>query len=85
MVKEEQLKKVTTEILTAYGEDKKQASLVADVLVKADLRGINTHGTYLLIPIFDRVKAGMLNIPTKITIIKEKGAITLLDGGNGLG
>jgi LDH2 family malate/lactate/ureidoglycolate dehydrogenase len=51
----------------------------------ADLRGVSTHGTYLLIPIFDRIQAGMINIPTKIEIVKDKGAVTIIDGGNGLG
>ena len=85
MIKEEQLKKIASEILKAYGESETNASLAADCLVKADLRGISTHGTYLLIPIFDRIQAGMISIPTKIDIIKEKGAVTIMDGGNGLG
>lgn len=85
MIKEEQLKKIAIEILKAYGESETNALLVADCLVKADLRGISTHGTYLLIPIFDRIQAGMINIPTKIEIIKEKGAVTIINGGNGLG
>jgi len=85
MIKEEQLKKIATEILKAYGEGETNASLAADCLVKADLRGISTHGTYLLIPIFDRIQAGMISIPTKIDVIKEMGAVTIMDGGNGLG
>ena len=85
MIKEEQLKKVASEILKAYGESEEKALLAADCLVKADLRGISTHGTYLLIPIFDRIKAGMINIPTEVEIIKDKGAVTIIDGKNGLG
>jgi LDH2 family malate/lactate/ureidoglycolate dehydrogenase len=85
MINEAKLRDVAIEILKAYGENETNASLVADCLVKADMRGISTHGTYLLIPIFDRIQAGMLNIPTKVNTIKENGAITILDGGNGLG
>jgi len=85
MIKEVQLKKIAIEIIKGYGESETDASLVADCLVKADLRGISTHGTYLLIPIFDRLQAGMINIPTTIEVIKEKGSVTIIDGGNGLG
>ncbi|MBE3094038.1 MAG: Ldh family oxidoreductase, partial [Actinobacteria bacterium] len=45
----------------------------------------STHGTYLLIPMFQRVKAGMLNLPTQITLVKENNATSIIDGGNGLG
>jgi LDH2 family malate/lactate/ureidoglycolate dehydrogenase len=85
MVNPEQLRNIAKEILKAYGENETNALLTADCLVKADMRGISTHGIYLLIPIFDRIKAGMLDIPTKITLVKEIDATTVLDGGNGLG
>jgi L-2-hydroxycarboxylate dehydrogenase (NAD+) len=49
------------------------------------MRGISTHGTYLLTPMFQRVKAAMLNLPTKITLVKENNATSIIDGGNGLG
>jgi len=85
MISEESLKKVISEILKGYGENEKLALLAADCLVKADMRGISTHGTYLLIPMFQRVKAGMLDLPTKITLVKENNATSIIDGGNGLG
>ena len=85
MVSEKKLKKVISEILKGYGENEESALLAADCLVKADMRGISTHGTYLLIPMFQRVKAGMLNLPTKITLVKENNATSIIDGGNGLG
>ena len=85
VISEKKLKKVISEILKGYGENKESALLAADCLVKADMRGISTHGTYLLIPMFQRVKAGMLDLPTKITLVKEDNATSIIDGGNGLG
>ena len=85
MVSEEKLKKVISEILKGYGENEESALLAADCLVKADMRGVSTHGTYLLIPMLQRVKAGMLDLPTKITLVKENNATSIIDGGNGLG
>ena len=85
MISEKKLKKVISEILKGYGENEESALLAADCLVKADMRGISTHGTYLLIPMFQRIKAGMLILPTKITLVKENNATSIIDGGNGLG
>lgn len=85
MVSEENLKKIIVEILKGYGENEEAALFVADCIVKAEMRGISTHGTYFLIPMFQRVKAGMLNLPTKITLVKENNATSIIDGGNGLG
>jgi len=85
MVSEENLKEIIVDILKGYGENEESALLAADCLVKADMRGISTHGTYLLIPMFQRIKAGMLNLPTKITLVKENNATSIIDGGNGLG
>ena len=85
MISEKKLKKVIVEILKGYGENEEAALLAADCIVKAEMRGISTHGTYFLIPMFQRVKAGMLNLPTKITLVKENNATSIIDGGNGLG
>lgn len=85
MIQPDKLRNVATEIVKMYGEHEANASLVADCLVKADMRGIFTHGTYLLVTMFERIQAGMLNIPTKITMVKESNAVSLIDGGNGLG
>jgi LDH2 family malate/lactate/ureidoglycolate dehydrogenase len=49
------------------------------------LRGNDTHGVHLLTILPERVDAGMLQIPTKLTVLKASGVTALLDGGNGLG
>jgi LDH2 family malate/lactate/ureidoglycolate dehydrogenase len=79
------LKGAAVEILKACGESEEGASLVADAMVKADARGITTHGTYLLSPIYDRTQAKMLALPTKVAFVKDEKAVALVDGGDGLG
>ncbi|MGI6777416.1 MAG: Ldh family oxidoreductase [Acetivibrionales bacterium] len=81
----EQLKQCAMEILTACGESPQNAEIGAEAMVAADMRGITTHGTYLLIPIFKRVKAGQLNLPTKLKVIMDDVAVAKIDGGDGLG
>ena len=75
----------TTEILAACGESEKNASMVAKNLIKADARGITTHGTYLLTPIWERAQARQLSLPSEARITSDNGAVAIVDGGNGLG
>lgn len=79
------LKKMAAEILIKFGEDKKNAEIAADIMVFADMRGVATHGTYLLEPIYKRFQANQIQIPTKITTVKDNGSTGALDGGAGLG
>ena len=73
------------EILLALGETPENAKIAAENFCQADSRGITTHGTYLLTPIFDRVQVNQLSLPTTPTIVCDDAAIAIIDGGNGLG
>jgi LDH2 family malate/lactate/ureidoglycolate dehydrogenase len=81
----DKLKAVAVEILRSYGESNEGAEMAAAFMVKADARGITTHGTHLLVPVYDRVEAKQLPLPTRVTLIEEKDATVIIDGGDGLG
>lgn len=85
IVNVEYLKEVAVEILKDLGEDEARARAAADVLVRADMRGISTHGTYLLTLMAKRVEEKVLDIPTTLTIVNNKQTTSVIDGGNGLG
>jgi LDH2 family malate/lactate/ureidoglycolate dehydrogenase len=76
---------VMTQLLQALGAEDKEARLVAEILVQADMRGIHTHGCAFLPLIAERCAHGLLNIPTKTMRITDEDAITHIDGNNGLG
>ena len=84
-IKSEDLFERVQELLLAAGESPDNTKVVADSLCKADARGVTTHGTYLLTPIFDRVKVGQLALPTSATLVVGEAAVAVVDGGNGLG
>ncbi len=84
-IKSEDLFERVQELLLAAGESADNTKIVADSLCKADARGVTTHGTYLLTPIFDRVKAGQLALPTSVSLVIDEAAVAIVDGGNGLG
>jgi len=81
----DQLMEVINQLLQALGAEDKEARLVAEILVQADMRGIRTHGCAFLPLIAERCAHGLLNIPTKTKRITDEGAITHIDGNNGLG
>ena len=58
---------------------------LADSLVFANLRGIDSHGIIRLPFYLKRLETKGTNIIPKIRIVKEKGATVLLDGDNGMG
>jgi LDH2 family malate/lactate/ureidoglycolate dehydrogenase len=84
-VQADRLNEIAIHILKGLNTAEEEAAVVAEALIKAELRGIDTHGVHLLTLLPERVEAGMLEIPTKLTVLKESGATALLDGGNGLG
>jgi L-2-hydroxycarboxylate dehydrogenase (NAD+) len=69
----------------AMGTPKKDADLVAKILIAADLRGIESHGIGRLKYYYDRMKRGQHQTKTKITVVKDTPTTAVLDGNNGLG
>ncbi len=80
-----QLEKISIEILKRLKATDEEAELVAKCLVRAEMRGIDTHGVHFLRLLSDRIDANMIRIPTELKIVKDDGATSILDGGNGLG
>ena len=68
-VQAERLKEIAVHILKGLHASEGEAAVVADALIKAELRGIDTHGVHLLTLLPERVDAGMLQIPTKLTVL----------------
>lgn len=67
------------------GAEGNEARLVAKILVQADMRGIHTHGSAFVPLIAERCAHNLLNLPTKVDLITDEGAITHIEGNNGLG
>jgi len=84
IVAENLLKAIIT-LLQAMGAEDKEARLVAKILVQADMRGIHSHGCAFLPLIAERCAHDLLKLPTKTMRITDEGAITHIDGNNGLG
>jgi LDH2 family malate/lactate/ureidoglycolate dehydrogenase len=62
------------------------AAIVAEVLVAADLRGVESHGVARLESYYvRRLRGGMMEARPQVTTVHETETSILVDGGNGLG
>jgi L-2-hydroxycarboxylate dehydrogenase (NAD+) len=61
------------------------ARTVAQLMTEAELQGSDGHGIIRLVPYARRIRAGGVNVRPHIRITKEKAAMALLDGDNGMG
>jgi LDH2 family malate/lactate/ureidoglycolate dehydrogenase len=72
-------------LLQAVDVPEDQASVVADVLIRADLRGIGSHGVLRLPAYVHKIQAGLLEPHAPWTCLRETPATALYDAGMGLG
>jgi LDH2 family malate/lactate/ureidoglycolate dehydrogenase len=81
----ELLRKAAVELVRCLGAGEDEAREVAGNLVMADMRGIPSHGVNFLPMLVERVELGQVAVPTMLKVLSDEGAVTHLDGGNGLG
>ncbi len=81
----EQLENFCTAVFTKMGCSTADAKLATDVLVHADLRGIDSHGVARLSGYVRLWEAGRINTAAKIKIIHETPSTATIDGDAGLG
>ncbi|MFX1239034.1 MAG: Ldh family oxidoreductase [Promethearchaeota archaeon] len=79
------LKEFIRDVFIGLDVRKKDAEIIADVLITADLRGVNSHGIQRCKMYYDRIKAGIYNTKTTLNIVKEGPTTAVIDGGCGLG
>ena len=79
------LRDFATAVFMHFGVGAADAALAADVLIKSDLRGIDSHGVARLHTYFEMLELGRINPKPKIRIVREKASVATVDGDNGLG
>lgn len=74
------------DVFVAAGVPADEAEIAADVLIYADMRGIDSHGIGRLNPIYiQRFRAGIMHPTAPMEIVKETDTTALVDGHLGLG
>jgi LDH2 family malate/lactate/ureidoglycolate dehydrogenase len=73
------------DVLVAVDVPTKDAEVVADLMVRADLFGSDAHGIFRLPHYVARIRGGAVNLRPHVTIARETPATAVIDGDNALG
>ncbi len=81
----EKLKAFIKDVFISLEVPEGHAEIIAEVLITSDLRGIDSHGIQRCKMYYDRIREGIYNPKTKISVIKDDKSTAVLDGGCGMG
>lgn len=81
----ESLRVFIRQLLQALDTAEPHARVVADSLVAANLRGVDSHGIQMLVTYIQQLRAGGINVPAAGHVTKEDGVCLTYNGENGLG
>lgn len=79
------LRKFTATCFMRYGVPPDDAELIADHLVLANLRGVDSHGVIRIPYYTEGVRKGLVKGKAEVRVINETETTALIDGGNYLG
>ncbi|PJN89735.1 ureidoglycolate dehydrogenase [Bacillus sp. mrc49] len=84
-IQAEEAKRLVIQKLTEAGLEEVSAEKVAEVLVHADLRNVNSHGVLRTEHYVNRIKAGGINLDPQISFEKTGPVTGVVDGDDGFG
>ena len=73
------------EVFLSCGMLRGDASIVADSLVQANLRGVDSHGVARVGIYVKRLEMGLVNPRPNVEVVREGAGTLLVDGDNGMG
>ena len=84
-LKYEDLKLFCEEAYRRFGFTKTESEIITDVLLLADLYGIDSHGTNRIVLYHDQIKAGFIDNQAVPEIVLETPISAVVDGKRGMG
>jgi LDH2 family malate/lactate/ureidoglycolate dehydrogenase len=79
------LKSFCMQAYRKVGVPESEADIVSDLLVRADLRGVETHGVTRLPIYIQRLQKGYVRTECNMTILKDKGATAFIEAHGSMG
>ena len=79
------LRDFTAEALAKAGVPPNDAAIIADTMVEADLRGVDTHGVIRLAPYIRMISEGNMNPRPNLSIVRETPITAIIDADDGVG
>ena len=84
-IKAEPLKKLCIAILEASGTPEDEAEVVSDIVIRANLRGIDSHGVRNIPRYIKEIRSGDIHPGASIKVVKETATTALWDVNNAFG
>jgi len=81
----DRLRQFCVEVFSKLGVPEEDARMTADVLVAANLRGIDSHGVARLKRYVDGLRSGVMLARPEERVVQETSTTALIDAGGGLG
>jgi uncharacterized oxidoreductase len=85
VVRHDRLAALGAAILAKAGSSPREARIVAEHLVEANLKGHDSHGIGMMPIYIENVLKGLLRLNRKARIVRDKGAVLVVDGELGCG
>lgn len=79
------LEKFCSDVFVKAGVNQTSADMVADSLIQADLRGVESHGVVRTSIYLERIEKKMIDPKSKVEIESESEATALVNGKNNFG
>jgi LDH2 family malate/lactate/ureidoglycolate dehydrogenase len=79
------LKRFIESAFVSQGLPAEDAAQVAGLMAEADLQGSDGHGVIRLPQYIRRLRAGGINKHPRIRVVRERAAMAVVDGDNGMG
>jgi LDH2 family malate/lactate/ureidoglycolate dehydrogenase len=80
-----QLTDLSVNVLAAAGASQREARVVAEFLVKANLAGVDSHGVIRLVSYVQGLREGVIKSGVEAEIVRENQSSVLIDGNWGFG
>lgn len=85
LIDQHRLMELVTRIFVACGSGEAEARETAAHLVTANLKGHDSHGVGMVPAYVNNLRNGRLNPAAHAKVIRDRGAVLLIDGGMGFG
>jgi LDH2 family malate/lactate/ureidoglycolate dehydrogenase len=85
IVNRDELTNVAERLFQAGGLSSPDARIIAEDLVAANLRGLDSHGVSRIPMYLERIRRGVVNPKPDINVTRITGAVASVDGDDGMG
>ncbi|MFW6116905.1 MAG: Ldh family oxidoreductase, partial [bacterium] len=81
----QELRSTIKDVFVSLGVPEEDAAYEAEILVDADLRGVDTHGALLMPKYVKKIQNGVFNTEARMSVVRESPTTLVFDADNGLG